>query len=56
VRNDRRESTSRSPALRSPLEGGERRAPALIVQVRDVGVLVAVITAIDTLAKLLICG
>jgi hypothetical protein len=56
VRNDRRETTPGSQDTPPPLERGERRSPALVVQVRDVGVLVAVITALDTAAKLLICG
>jgi hypothetical protein len=38
-------------------ERPDRRSPALIVQVRDVAALVALITLLDTVAKLLLrCG
>jgi hypothetical protein len=56
VKADRRETPSRSQDAPPPLERGERRSPALVVQVRDVGVLIALLTAIDTTAKVLLCG
>jgi hypothetical protein len=57
VKADRRETTSRSPDAPPPPTGSERRSPALIVQVRDVAALVAIITLLDTIAKLLLsCG
>jgi hypothetical protein len=54
VRRDRRERTSRTQGRSSEPEGFERRSPALIVTQRDVAAVVALITLMDTIVKLLL--
>jgi hypothetical protein len=53
VKNDRRELASSAPECRSPAEtAGERRSPAFYATRRDVVLVVALVTLLDSLAKL----
>jgi len=54
VKNDRRERTSRAQDRRDAPESAERRSPAFYATRRDIGWLVATLTLLDTLVKLVI--
>lgn len=54
MKQTRRERTPGAPEGRSSLRRDERRSPAFYATRRDIGWLVALITLVDTLVKLVI--